>query len=37
MIDLSTSWSGANFNEGHFDFVGWQKYDVMDINFEQLD
>ncbi len=21
----------------HFDFVGWQKYDVMDINFEQLD
>ncbi|MCA6433558.1 MAG: M15 family metallopeptidase, partial [Cytophagales bacterium] len=21
----------------HFDFVGWQKYYVMDINFEQLD
>ncbi len=20
----------------HFDFVGWQKYDVMDINFEEL-
>jgi D-alanyl-D-alanine dipeptidase len=20
----------------HFDFVGWQKYDVMDIEFEEI-
>lgn len=21
----------------HFDFVGWQKYEVMDIDFEELE